>query len=268
MKSVSTDEVDSGFVRSEKKTKTCFSPTDVDLILESSKIAEKPHDKLIVEEVGVKSNAAVEASEVAEEPEDKAIVVPVDTRNDNAPKVFECSDKPEQTCIELSAENDNIEEGQSAKREDSETVKIDDKNYERPCELVVEEIHDKNLVFHGLVENAIVFKMNDTTLKGMSYLKQLDILRTSKRPLTLTFIGKNYLKSSSINTTAYSSILKELVADEENDVQSVFNELVNGTCFGKELESSGEDNTATIKALLSNRGRLITLLQNFRAYED
>jgi len=264
---VTESTMESGFVMSEEKIKTCFTPPDDDLVMESSKIAEEPHDKLNVEEVDVKSNDVVEVTEVAEEPDEKSIVGPVETRNDNAPKKMECSDELEKTCIGPSLETYKIEDVQTSKSEDSVTVNIDDRKHERPCELVVEAIHDKNLIFHGLVENAIVLKMNDTTLKGMSFSQQFDILRTSKRPLTLTFIGKNYLKSSSINTSAYSSILKALVAEEKNDVQAVFNELVKGTSFGKELESSGEDCTATIKALLSNRGRLITLLQNFRAYE-
>jgi len=93
-------------------------------------------------------------------------------------------------------------------------------------------------------------------------------LLTTDKPYTITFSGENHLKPGSVSATSYSSILKELVADEKNDVQSVFYDLVKGTAVGKELECSGDDHTRDIKALLSNRGRLITLLQSIKAHEE
>jgi len=247
---VRTDELESSGV--QEKTKSCLTPTVVDSVQVASKIDEKPHSEPDVQ-------AKEETTEVFEQSGDKAIMEQVETeKNNDIEKVLVDIDNHGQSSQEPSAENDKIE--------DLETV--GDKKYERPCELVVTEIHDRNLLFHGLVENAKVIKINDITLQGLSYSEQVNILLTTERPVKLTFTGENYLKSSSVNTTAYCSILKELVANEKNDVQSVFNELVKGTAFAKELESSGDDCTTTIKALLSNRARLITLLQNFRVHED
>lgn len=239
-----------------------MTPTVFDSVQVASKIAEKPHNKLDVQ-------AKEETPEVFYQSGDKAIVEQVDTeKNNDFEKVLVDIDDHEQSLEELSAENEKIEDLEIVKIDEVESFDIDDKKYERPCELVVTEIHDKNLLFHGLVENAKVIKINDITLQGLSYSEQVNILLTTERPLKLTFTGENYLKSSSVNTTAYCSILKELVSNEKNDVQSVFSELVKGTAFANELESSGDDCTSTIKALLSNRARLITLLQNFRAHED
>jgi len=150
----------------------------------------------------------------------------------------------------------------------SQTSLNEDKKRERPCELIVTEILDEDLFSNGLVEHMKVWKINDITLSGMSYSKQLPILNSTRRPCTITFTGENYLKRGSVFRDEYSSILKELGADEVNNVQSVFYELVKGSAVGKELESCGEDRSAAIKALLCNRGKLIILLQNIKAHEE
>jgi len=144
----------------------------------------------------------------------------------------------------------------------------EDKKQEGPCELLVTEILNEDLFRHGLVEYTKVWKINDIILSGMTYSKQLPILNSTRRPCTITFTGENYLKRGSVFRDEYSSILKELGADEENDVQSVFYELVKGSAVGEELESCVENRSAAIKALLSDRGRLITLLQNIKAHEE
>jgi len=89
-------------------------------------------------------------------------------------------------------------------------------------------------------------------------------LSTTEKPFILTFTGPMYLKKQLVSTTAYSSILKDLVAEGDNDVKSIFYTMVKGSVIEEELQIHGEDSAAPIKALLSNRGRLITLLQNLK----
>jgi len=239
----------SDFVISKQRMNACLTHEETDSVRKASKIAKLLDKKLVVEP----SNDAKEATEVSDNPDDKSSMEFEKTKkNSDVNKLLVHMDDIDQTLQEPSAQ----------------TIKIEDKKCDRPCELVVTEIYDKDLLFHGLVQCAKVNKINDITLKGLSYSEQLNILMTSKRPLTLTFIGNNYLKSRFAHTSAYCSILKELVAQEKNDVQSVFYELMKGTAVGKELESPERDHSTTIRELLSNRERLITLLQNVQLNED
>jgi len=131
----------------------------------------------------------------------------------------------------------------------------------KPCELLVKEITDIDLLESGLVENCIITAINGITIRGMSYDKQVKILTRTKKPFTLTFTGPKYLKKKAVHKTTYPGILKELVVEGENPVKSAFDDLIKGTTFRKELDAS-EDRISAIGDLLSSERRLTTVLQN------
>jgi len=144
----------------------------------------------------------------------------------------------------------------SAKDQAVEEVKKE----EKPCELWVANIIDDDLKASGLEENSIIKAINDTSLIGMIYSEQIELLKTTPKPYVLTF----WKKKDAPN--AYVSILKELVADGQSAVKTAFHELVKGTPFEDELKCS-KDHAATITALLSNQRRLMALLQNVTVQE-
>jgi len=135
----------------------------------------------------------------------------------------------------------------------------------KPCELLVTAISDRELLSKGLILYSTVRKVNEVALEGKSFAEQVDILTTTDRPFVLTFTGPVYLQKF---TTAYSSILKDLVAEEENTIKSIFYTMVKGTVIEEELKAHGKHCTTPIKALLSNRGRLVTLLQNLKDRDE
>jgi len=148
----------------------------------------------------------------------------------------------------------------------SKDDKEEEKEDEKPCELLVTNISDEDLFAAGLVINCIVRAINDTALVGMVYSEQVELLMNTPKPFVLTFTGKNFLKKKPVPKHGYNSILRELVADGENAVKKAFNELVKGTPFERELSSSN-DQIAAITSLLSNQRRLMALLQNFTVQE-
>jgi len=135
----------------------------------------------------------------------------------------------------------------------------------KPCELLVTSISDPELLSKGLILYSTVRKINEVALEGMSFAEQVNILTTTDKPFVLTFTGPVYLKKS---TSGYSSILKDLVAEGENTIKSLFYTMVQGTVIEEELKAYGKDCATPIKELLSNRGRLVTLLQNLKDCEE
>jgi len=139
------------------------------------------------------------------------------------------------------------------------------KEQEKPCQLVVTSIMDHDLVAAGLVLNCIITAINDIQFEGMGFSEQLNLLMATPKPFTLTFMGYK-IREDGNQKEYYSSILKELVANEENSVKNAFYELVRGTPFEVELESS-HDKVATITNLLGDQRRLLSLLHNFQVQD-
>jgi len=137
---------------------------------------------------------------------------------------------------------------------------------EPPCKLTVSDIMDDSLHCFGLKVNCVLCAINDIDLQGKGYSEQFELLQSTPKPFVVTFSGKNFLLKKNIPDHGYNSILKELVADEENAVKRAFNDLIKGTPFENELKTSN-DQTATITALLTNQRRLLALLQNFEIKE-
>lgn len=138
---------------------------------------------------------------------------------------------------------------------------------ERPCQLIVTKITDQDLIAGGLMINCFVTAINDTSLTGMGYSEQLELLKTTPKPFMLSFMGEKIRQEQTNQNTGYSSIMKELVADDENSVKSAFYDLVKGTPFERELQSS-DDKVTTITNLLGNQRRLMALIHNFQGNQD
>jgi len=164
--------------------------------------------------------------------------------------------------LEKATEEYKDKDKPKAKDDQKEEVK----KQEEPCELVVTNITDEDLVAAGLQVNCIVREINGRQLTGMTYSEQLGLLMTTQKPYILTFTGQNFLQHKAEPKYGYISIMKELVADGDNAVKSAFTDLVGETPFEKELEASN-DKKATIQKLLSNQRRLMALLQNFTVQE-
>jgi len=167
--------------------------------------------------------------------------------------------------------DENEENEETKKGEVEEATGIDNQDEEQeskelPCQLIVNKIKDQDLVTGGLVVNCVVKAINDKPLVGMVYSDQLNLLMTTPKPFFLTFTGKFYMRNQVDQKHGYSSILKELVADGENSVKSAFYELVKGTPFEKELQTS-DDQVTTITELLGNQRRLMALLQRLEVQE-
>merc|ERR1719245_1977553 len=141
------------------------------------------------------------------------------------------------------------------------------KTEQRACDLLIIAISDEELRSQGLIEYLTLRKINKLALEGKGFAEQVEILKTTKKPFTLTFTGPNYLKKPRVPNTAYASILKDLVAEGDNDVKSTFYDMVKGSAVEEELKAGEKAGAQPIKALISNRGRLISLLQNIKEYE-
>jgi len=138
---------------------------------------------------------------------------------------------------------------------------------ERPCQLIVTKITDEDLIAGGLMINCIVTAINDTSLTGKGYSEQLGLLKTTPKPFMLSFMGEKIRQEQTNQNTGFLSIMRELVADDENSVKSAFYELVKGTPFESELQSS-DDKVTTITNLLGNQRRLMALIHNFQGNQD
>jgi len=150
-----------------------------------------------------------------------------------------------------------VDKGESDKIEDSKYTPSESIHHkEQPCELVVQVINDDSLRASGLTADCVIKAINGMNLRGLTYSKQIGMLSSTKKPFTITFLKKTFVKRM-----AFPSILKKVVADEENSVKSMFYELVNGTPFGIALNKS-KNKTAVINELLSNQQRLRAVLQN------
>jgi len=167
----------------------------------------------------------------------------------------------EQTINDSEKKDSEQEKMQEGSNDDDE----EDEYFERPCQLIVTKITDQDLIDGGLVEDCIVTAINDTSLEGMVYSEQIELLRNTRKPFTLTFEIEKY-RDNPEKGTGYSSILKELVSDGENSIKKAFYELVKGTPFEKELQST-DDPVTTISALLGNQRRLMALLKNIEVHE-
>jgi len=152
-----------------------------------------------------------------------------------------------------------VEQFGNEKSEEEACEKKEEKNAEPPCELLVTNIIDEDLIAAGLKVNCVVVALNDKPLEG-TYTDQLDLLIKTPKPYMLTFTGENYLKHKPLPKHGYHSILREITADEDNSVQHAFYELVEGTQFERELKASTYKKE-TIEKLLSNQRRLMALLQ-------
>jgi len=136
---------------------------------------------------------------------------------------------------------------------------------ERPCELLVIDIVDKDLSDSGLQLDSIVQAINDTVMVGKLCTEQLNLLKDTPKPYELTFTGRNFKKKTTLLKShpkhGHFSILQELVAFGDNEVKEAFKAMIKGTLFEQELNSS-QDVNKTISSLLGNQRRLIDLLQN------
>jgi len=148
------------------------------------------------------------------------------------------------------------------KSKDDQKEDLEAKKPEKPCKLMVIKITDDDLIAAGLQVNCIVREINGTTMTGMVFSKQLELLMTTPKPYFLTFTGEKFLKHKPEAKHGYFPILKELLADGDNSVKMAFSELVSGTPFEMELSTS-DNKKATIQNLLSSQTRLISLLRNF-----
>jgi len=152
------------------------------------------------------------------------------------------------------------EEAKSKEIESRDTVE------DPPCKLTVCTILNESLTAAGLTENCVVSAINGNVIVGKTFPQQLELLLNTPRPITLTFTGQKTFKQKSFDKQGYSSILSELVAYGENAAKKAFYELVKGTTFEKELESSN-DQTAAISALLNNQQKLLAVLQSRNVQE-
>jgi len=142
---------------------------------------------------------------------------------------------------------------------------------ERPCQLVVIDIVDKDLSNSGIKVDSVLKAINDTVLIGKPCSEQIRLLSETPKPFTLTFIGKKFKKTAApLNSCpdhGHDSILNELTAFGDNEVKKYFNQIVKGTLLEQELKSS-KDKNKTILELLGNQRRLLDLLQNYTVKID
>jgi len=168
----------------------------------------------------------------------------------------------------VSAKPGQCSEKEAAKSIEKE-MKVEEE--ERPCELMVIDIVDKDLSDSGLQLDSIVTAINDTVMVGKLCSEQLNLLKDTPKPYVLTFTGRNFKKTTaplkSCPKHGHFSILKELVAFGDNEVKEAFKVMVKGSLFEQELNSS-EDVNKTILALLGNQRRLIDVLQNCNGKQE
>jgi len=154
-------------------------------------------------------------------------------------------------------------EEQNRKAKAKEEQLDEQKRLEKPCELIVTSITDNDHIKAGLLPNCVLRAINDTALVGMVYSDQIELLKNTPKPFTITFTGKNLLKKKGAPTHAYVSILKELVADGENAVKTAFHDLVKGTPFERDLKSSNDEH-ATLSELLADQRNCWLCSRTFR----
>lgn len=212
----------------------------------SKSIKEKSEER----NVGISAQSA-EASKPEDESEEAAKVAVIEG-------LIERANKQEQTAGEIDEKDETV---------NTEGEQHFTKTEPRPCDLLITAICDEELHSKGLLEHMTVRKLNNLTLEGKSFEEQVKILRTTEKPFTITFTGPNYLKKPQVSNNAYATILKDLVAEGDNDVKRTFYDMVKGTAVEQELKASEKVGAASIKALISNKGRLITLLQNLKDCE-
>jgi len=171
----------------------------------------------------------------------------------------------------VNAQETAVELGQSSEKETAKAIdkEMKEEIEERPCELMVIDIVDKDLSDLGLKVNSIVMAINEILLVGKLCSEQLKLLAETPKPYMLTFKGRNFKKTTApLNTVLqqeYFSVLKDLVAFiPGNEVSDAFTAMVGGTFFEQELKIS-TNTSKTISALLGNQRRLIDLLQDFTA---
>jgi len=174
------------------------------------------------------------------------------------------NEEAEQKVDDSEAKIAEVEDAKAATGDSNSEEELID---EEPCQLIVTKITDEDLSAGGLKLDCAVIAINDTSLIGKGYSEQLELLRTTPKPFTLSFRGKKIRREQTKEKTGYSSILKELVADDENSVKRAFYDLVKGTPFERELQSS-DDKVATITNLLGNQRRLMALIHNFQGNQD
>jgi len=165
--------------------------------------------------------------------------------------------KPKDKCNEAQGAEqvDTVEAKQNVE------TKTGHEKAERPCELQVTKITDSDLNGKGLVVKCVITAINGNIIRGLSYEKQVDIITKTKKPYTLTFTGPEYLQKKAVYKTTHPGILKELLADGDNQVKSAFDELIKGTRFREELDAC-DDKITAIGELLSCERRLTLVLQN------
>jgi len=144
--------------------------------------------------------------------------------------------------------------------------KVEVKNVEDPCDLLVTDISDEYLIAAGLKVNCVIVAINAMSLKDMGYSEQLDLILKTPKPYTLTFKGENFLKYKPQPKYCYQSILKEVTVDGDNSVKRAFQDMIEGTPFEKELKASA-DKLGTIEKLLSNQRKLMRLLQKVNTHD-
>jgi len=216
------------------------------------------------EKMGIRVEESV-IQYVEDEKEHKVDVVKPKGKKDTG-KVVEAEAVKAVGKVAKDVENITEEHKDKDKPKAKDDQKEEVKKEEEPCELLVTNVSDDDLIAAGLQVNCIVREINGRQLTGMLYSEQLGLLKTTQKPYILTFTGQNFLQHKAEPKHGYFSIMKELVADGDNAVKSAFTDLVGETPFEKELEASN-DKKATIQKLLSNQRRLMALLQNFTVQE-
>jgi len=144
--------------------------------------------------------------------------------------------------------------------------KEEEQKKEPPCLLTVSDVLDPSLISLGLKSKVELRLLNEIVLPGKGYGEQLGLLQTTPKPFDITFAIMGFVNKSSNQEHGYTSILKELVDEEENSVKNAFNILIKGTPFEEELNAT-DDKISCITALLANQRRLLALIQNCQVNE-
>merc|ERR1719289_647479 len=95
-------------------------------------------------------------------------------------------------------------EEQNRKEKAKEEQLEEQKKDEKPCELIVTSISDDDLIKGGLLPKCVLRAVNDTALVGMRYSDQIELLKNTPKPYTITFTGKNLLRKKGAPTHAYT----------------------------------------------------------------
>jgi len=220
-----------------------------------------------VEERAIQDNGYdVKSSDVFLSPQSTSFGLPTEIGDTYDVKLSETVSKNADTIPEKEVIGE-ANEKQMPKDHSSQTVGHQPFYGELPCELFVTNIIDEELKAKGLQENFVLRSINDIRLIGMTYTEQITLMKTTKKPYTITFIGRNFQKKKSVQKNGYVSILNELVADGDNAAKKAFQELIKGTKFESELNQS-DSRADAITALLGNQRRLMALLQNLPSAQE